>query len=249
MQIEIETGSGGERIRAERVLPGELEETGGRPGIIVVHDGNGFGEHAIGVANELARAGYVALAVDLYSRGAPPAGLPNEELLAFLRSVPDRQIVGDLQAAIDFLAADPAVAGQRIGMIGYCWGGACTFLASGHCRGLSAAVSWYGELRTEELNEKHPEHPVDAVAARSCPVLALFAELDPYVPVAYVDDLRERAPKNPIDLDIVVYPGLQHGFAHRGRDHFDLAGHEDGWARVWKFLEAWLSGDRGPRAS
>ncbi len=74
----------------------------------MVHDGTGFGEHAIGVAHELARAGYAALAVDLYSRGAPPAQISNPDLLAFLRSVPDHQIVADLQAAIDSLAADPA---------------------------------------------------------------------------------------------------------------------------------------------
>lgn len=231
MQIEFEAE--GDRIPAERVVPGP----GTHPGVIVVHDGNGFGPHAIGVANELAKAGYTALAVDLYSREGPPVGLPNDELLAFLRSVPDRQILGDLQAAIDFLAADPAVDGKPIGMVGYCWGGACTFLASAHCAGLSAAASFYGELRTEALNDKHPEHPIDAVEARRCPVVALFGELDPYVPVAYVDDLKQRAAGNPIDLEIVVYPGLDHGFAHRGRDVFDQAGHDDGWTRIRRLFE------------
>ena len=239
MQIEIEVG--GDTLRAEWIVPSANEastdEPASHPGVIVIHDGGGFGEHAIGVARELADAGYAALAVNLYSRGGPRPGLSNPELLAFLRSVPDQQIVSDLQAAIDFLAAQPEVRGQRIGMMGYCWGGACTFLASAHCRGLSAAVSWYGELRTEELNAKHPEHPLDAVDARTCPVLAMFAELDAYVPMTYVDELRARADRNPIELEIVVYPGLHHGFAHRGRDHFDQAGHDDGWARAWKLFD------------
>ena len=234
MQIEIE--SNGNKIPAERVVPGP----GAHPGVIVVHDGNGFGPHAIGVANEIAEAGFTALAVDLYSREGPPVGLPNDELLAFLRSVSDRQIIGDLQAAIDFLAADPAVAGNPIGMVGYCWGGACTFLASAHCTGLKAAASWYGELRTEELNDKHPEHPIDAVDARRCPVVALFGELDPYVPIAFVDQLRERASRNPIDLEIEVYPGLDHGFAHRERDHFDRTAHDDGWSRIWRLFDRTL---------
>jgi carboxymethylenebutenolidase len=231
MQIEIE--SNGNKIPAERVVPGP----GAHPGVIVVHDGNGFGPHAIGVANEIAEAGFTALAVNLYSREGPPVGLPNDELLAFLRSVPDRQIIGDLQAAIDFLAVDPAVDGNAIGMVGYCWGGACTFLASAHCTGLTAAASWYGELRTEELNDKHPEHPIDAVDARRCPVLALFGERDPYVPIAFVDELKERAPRNPIDLEIVVYPGLDHGFAHRERDPFDRTAHDDGWSRIWRLFD------------
>ncbi len=237
MQVEIE--SGGDRIRAERVVPDE----GTHPGVVVIHDGRGFGEHAVGVANELAQAGYAALAVDMYSREAPGADITNPLLKAFLRGVPDRQIVGDLQAAIDFLAADPAVRGRRIGMIGYCWGGSCAFLASGRCRGLSAVVSWYGELRTEELDARHPEHPIDALDERACPVLAMFAELDAYVSITHVEELRERVVRNPHDLEVVVYPGLHHGFAHRGRDHFDAAAHDEGWERIWKLFDRELQPD------
>jgi carboxymethylenebutenolidase len=232
MRLEIQSGQA--RLRADRFVP---EAAGSHPGVVVIHDGGGYGEHAIGVAQELAQGGSAALAVDLFSRRAPPANASNPELLAFLRSVPDAQIVSDIQAAIDFLAADPAARGKPIGLIGYCWGGACSFLASRHCHGLSAAVSWYGELRTEKLNALHPEHPVDAVAARRCPVLALFGELDEYVPMDFVEDLRARAPKNPVELDIVVYPGLHHGFAHRSRPHFDRAGHDDGWSRIWKLFD------------
>ena len=231
MQIEIESGQ--DRIEAVRVVP----DDGIHPGVIVVHDGGGFGEHAIGVAHELADNGYAALAVNLYSRGGPSADLTNPELLAFLRSMPDQQIITDLQATIDYFAADPAVQGQPIGMIGYCWGGACTFLAASRCSGLAAAASWYGELVTEELDARHPEHPMDALDDRTCPVLAMFAELDAYVSVDNVERLRGQVERNPHDLEIVVYPGLYHGFAHRGRDHFDVDGHDDGWRRIWALLE------------
>ena len=237
MQVEIE--SAGDRIRAERVVP----DVGTHPGVVVIHDGGGFGEHAVGVAHELAQAGYAALAVNLYSREAPAADITNPELLTFLRNMTDRQILGDLQATIDFLAADPAVQGQRIGMLGYCWGGSCTFLASGRCRGLSAAASWYGELRTEELDERHPEHPIDALDERSCPVLAMFAELDAYVSMAHVEDLRKRVDRNALDLEVVVYPDQHHGFAHRGRDHFDAPSHDDGWQRIWKLFDQQLRAD------
>jgi dienelactone hydrolase len=71
-------------------------------------------------------------------------------------------------------------------------------------------------------------------------VVALFGERDPYVPIAYVDELKERASRNPIDLEIVVYPGLDHGFAHRDRDHFDQAGHDDGWSRIWRLFDRTL---------
>lgn len=231
MKVEIESGA--DLIEAVRVVP----DGGVHPGVIVVHDGGGFGEHAIGVAHKLADAGYAALAVNLYSRGGPAPSLTNPELLAFLRSVPDHQIIADLQAAIDTFAADPAVNGQPIAMIGYCWGGAGTFLAAARCRGLSAAASWYGELVTEELDDRHPEHPTDALSDRACPVLALFAELDPYVLIEHVEQLRDRVDRNPNQLEVVVYPGLSHGFAHPGREHFDTAGHDDGWKRIWVLLD------------
>lgn len=238
--MHVEIASGSARIEGESFVPEGA--VGPSPGVVVVHDGRGFGEHAIGVARELAARGHAALAVDLYSRKRPAPDLPNPELKAFMRAVPDAQIVDDLQAAIDFLARHRAVEGRPIGLVGYCWGGACAFLASAHCRGLAAAVAWYGELRTEVLNDLHPEHPMDAVLARRCPTLALFAELDPYVPVADVETLRARHARSPgaHALDIVVYPGLGHGFAHRGRDHFDEKAHDDGWTRIGALFERTL---------
>lgn len=238
--MRIEIASSGGRIQGEYVAP----DAGPRPGVVVVHDGRGFGDHAIGVAHELAEQGYAALAVDLYSRGGPAADIANSELKAFMRAVPDRQIIADLQAAIDHLAQAPAVRGRPIGLIGYCWGGACAFLASAHCDGLAVAASWYGELRTEVLGALHPEHPMDALLARRCPVVALFAELDPYVPLAQVEELRERHASRPggFPLEIVVYPGVGHGFAHRGRDHFDAPSHDDGWNRIRQRFERALRG-------
>jgi len=235
--LQIELASYDDRIRGEYIVP----DAGLHPGVIVLHDGRGFGEHAVGVAHELAALGYAALAVDLYSRGRPAPDIANPDLKAFMRAVPDGQIVRDVQAAIDFLARDRAVRGRPIGLIGYCWGGACAFLAAAHCTGLAAVASWYGELRTEERNELHPEHPMDALLARRCPAIAFFAELDPYVSLQHVDQLRAlhaEAPR-PGDraLEIVVYPGVGHGFAHRGRDHFDAPAHDDGWKRINRLFD------------
>lgn len=237
--MRVDLTSNGDRIRGEYLVP----DGGLHPGVIVLHDGRGFGEHAIGVAQELAGLGYAGLAVDLYSRRQPASDIANPDLKAFMRAVPDAQIVGDIQAAIDFLAMDPAVRGRPIGLIGYCWGGACAFLASAHCRGLAAAVSWYGELRTEVLNDLHPEHPMDAVLARRCPTVALFGEHDEYVALSHVEELRARHAGAPGEqpLEIVVYPGVGHGFAHRGRDHFDAPAHDDGWKRIRRLFERALS--------
>ena len=98
-------------------------------------------------------------------------------------------------------------------------------------------------LRTEELGALHPEHPIDALDERTCPVLAMFAELDAYVSIDDVEVLRERAGRNALDLEVVVYPGLHHGFAHRDREHFDAPAHDDGWQRIWKLFDRQLRAD------
>jgi carboxymethylenebutenolidase len=205
----------------------------------VVHDARGYSDHVVGVVHELVEMGYAALAVDLYSRAAPAEDITIPDLKDFVRSVADGQIVGDLQVAIDFLAEAPAVQGGPIGLIGYCWGGTCAYLAAAHCEGLAAAVSWYGELRTEVLNDRHPEHPMDALLARRCPMVALFAEHDPYVPLPQVHELRERNARDPgeYELEMVVYPGVHHGFAHREREHFDAAAHDDGWQQIHRLFD------------
>ena len=233
--MELELESGGDRIRGEY----SAAEGGPHPCVIVVHDARGYSDHVVGVVHELVAAGYAALAVDLYSRGAPAEDITIPDLKNFVRSVADDQIVGDLQVAIDFLANARAVQGGPIGLIGYCWGGTCAYLAAAHCEGLSAAVSWYGELRTEVLNDRHPEHPMEALLARRCPMLALFAEHDAYVPLPQVDELRERHARNPgeHELEIVLYPGVHHGFAHRGREHFDAPAHDDGWRHIHRLFD------------
>lgn len=237
--MEVELDSGGDRIRGSFVAP----EGGPHPGVVVLHDARGFSEHVVGVIHELAGMGHAALAVDLYSRERPAPDIALADLKHFVRGVSDDQIICDVQASIDFLADHPAVRGRPIGSIGYCWGGTCAYLAAAHCDGLAAVVSWYGELRTEILNDRHPEHPLDALLARRCPVLALFAELDPYVPPSHVDELRARSARDPGQhpLEIIVYPGVHHGFAHRGRNHFDAPAHDDGWMRIRRFFDRLLA--------
>ncbi|MHB8233541.1 MAG: dienelactone hydrolase family protein, partial [Solirubrobacteraceae bacterium] len=110
------------------------------PGIVVIHEAGGLGEHIRDVANRLANIGYVALAVDLYTReGGPPDTSDVPAMMARLFSMSDATALGDLEGAADHLRGLDGVTG-RIGCIGFCMGGRYTLLLACASEKLNAAV-------------------------------------------------------------------------------------------------------------
>ncbi|HEY2217539.1 MAG TPA: dienelactone hydrolase family protein, partial [Solirubrobacteraceae bacterium] len=90
------------------------------PGMIVIHEAGGLGEHIRDVTNRLANIGYVALGIDLYTReGGPPDTSDLQALFARLFSMSDATALGDLEGAADYLRGLDGVTG-RIGCIGFC---------------------------------------------------------------------------------------------------------------------------------
>ncbi|HWF32030.1 MAG TPA: dienelactone hydrolase family protein, partial [Solirubrobacteraceae bacterium] len=114
------------------------------PGMIVIHEAGGLGEHIRDVVNRFANVGYVTLGVDLYTRegGPPPAG-DMEAIMARLFSMSDELALGDLEGAADHLRSLDGVTG-RIGCIGFCMGGRYALLLACASQKLNAAVDCWG---------------------------------------------------------------------------------------------------------
>jgi carboxymethylenebutenolidase len=223
--------SGAQRVRGALCLP---EGAGPHAGVVVIPDVWGLAPHYEQIAQKLAGEGYAALAIDLYSRGESPASYGPQRVMEFIQALPDLQVLGDLQAAIDFLRAHAALRGRRIGITGFCMGGMYALLAACRCRGLSAAVAWYGMLRAAALDANKPEHVLDAIAELAVPALALFGADDALIPAADVEALRERAAAAGRALEIVTYPGAGHAFNNDTRpDAFRPAASADGWKRLF----------------
>jgi carboxymethylenebutenolidase len=223
--------AGAQRVRGFFALP---EAGAARAGAVVIPDVWGPSPHYEQVARKLAAEGYAALAIDLYTRGESPQAFGPQRVTEFIQALPDRQVLGDLQGAIDFLAAHPALAGRRIGITGFCMGGMYTFLAACRCRGLSAAVAWYGMLRANARDANKPEHVLDAIADLGAPTLGLFGADDALIPPSDVDALRERAARAGRPLEVVVYPGAGHAFNNDTRpDAFRPHASADAWQRLF----------------
>jgi carboxymethylenebutenolidase len=144
-----------------------------------------------------------------------------------------------IQEAVDRLAADEAVARRKIAVIGFCMGGQYALLAACACRGLSACVPFYGMLRYAEGLDpsRKPRSPLEALADLRCPVLGLYGEEDPIIPVADVRELEERLAKSRQGGEVRLYAGAGHAFMNDTRpEMYRPTAAADAWPRSVAFL-------------
>jgi carboxymethylenebutenolidase len=214
-----------------------------QPGVVVIHDVWGLSDHTRDLARRFANEGFAALAVDLYRR-LPEVKI--EDPGRWIRELSDPEMLEEVQAAIDFLAAHPAVSGHRVGVVGFCMGGMYALLAAASCRELSASVVFYGLLSHARgmLHQqggldraRKPREPVAAAAELTCPLLGCFGEDDEFVPLSDVDRLRDALSGASHAADIVVYPGAGHAFMNDTRPAaFRPEMARRAWSRTLDFL-------------
>jgi len=176
---------------------------GQNPAVVVIHANQGLNDYARDIARRLARDGYVALAVDFLSRhGGTAAANPKGEGLSNIRELaPWQQVAEDSSAAFEYLRGQPFVRGDRLGLMGFCWGGEMTFSSATEVRGLSAVVVFYG---------RSPQ-PLDRVKTIEAPVLAHYGEKDPGVNKDIPGTVTAMQKYNK-PYSYKIYPGAQHGF-------------------------------------
>jgi carboxymethylenebutenolidase len=224
-------------------------EGGPHPGVVMVHDVWGVSDHTRDLAQRLASEGFSVLALDLYRR---KGDWKIENPGVWMRALSDPEAVADVQAAIDFLMGHTASRGCKVGVTGFCMGGMYALLAACACRGLSAAVPFYGLLSHEHgiLFDENgldaalkPRQPIDAANDLACPLLAFFGDEDEFIPASDIAQLKQRLAKLDQPSDVVIYPGAGHAFMNESRPEAYRAGAaSDAWSRTVAFLRAHLSG-------
>src|SRR5450432_3340194 len=167
--------SGDETVHAILYTP---ESKGLFPGIVVVHEWWGLNDWVKGQAAKLAGEGYAALAIDLY-RGK--VGTTPEEAHEIMRGVPEDRVKRDLEAAYQFLAAQPNVKPDRIGAIGWCMGG-------GYALDLALEEP---KLAADVINYGAPSTDAAAISKINAPILGLYGALDRGISPADVKQFGE----------------------------------------------------------
>ena len=214
-------------------------EDGVHPAVVMIPDVWGLSDHYRDLAGRLAGVGLAVLAIDPYRKTGQPELTDVESAMAWIRELSDPLLLETVQEAIDALAAHPAVAGSKIGITGFCMGGQYALLAACSCQGLSACAPFYGMLRyAEGLDQtRKPRSPLQALPDLTCPVLGLYGEEDPIIPVADVREMESVLSKSSHPFELKLYPGAGHAFMNEARpEMFRPEAAADAWSRLVAFL-------------
>ena len=233
-------------IRAENVeFPGKAGKLsdyaatssaqGKYPAIIIIHANQGLNDYTCDVARRLAKQGYVALAIDYLSRqGGTQKANPKGEGLDNIRKLePWQAVAEDTDAGFAYLKTLPAVRGDRLGLIGFCWGGEMTFSSATEVRGLKAVVVFYG---------RSPK-PLERLEKIQAPVLAHYGEKDPGVnqDIPSTEEAMKQYHKSYV---YKIYPGAQHGFhSDTSPERYHPEAAKEAWSKTLEFFNQQLRSD------
>ena len=210
----------------------------GLPVVLVVSEIFGVHEHIADVARRFAKAGYLALAPDLFVRQGD-AGREQSiaDLMAnIIRKTPDAQVMADLDAVVEWARTYGADT-RRLGITGFCYGGRITWLYSHYNPAVKAGVAWYGRLAGERT-AAWPKLPVDIAATLATPVLGLYGGKDQGIPLDTVEQMRTALAQGNGKSQIHVYPDAPHGFNADYRPGYDAQAAKDGWQRTLAWFKA-----------
>jgi len=232
---EISYEVNGFKVPAYRAMPAGKT---GLPIVLVVQEIFGVHEYIADTVRRFAHAGYLAIAPELYERQGDPRqyGEVSKLMSEVVSKVPDAQVMGDLDGALKWAAANGGDAGKA-GITGFCWGGRFVWLYAAHAP-VKAGVAWYGRVMGTP-SALTPRHPVDIAAGLKAPVLGLYGGDDSGIPLDTVGKMKallaEGSPAARAS-QIVVYPRTPHGFHADYRPSYRPKEAEDGWKRALEWF-------------
>ncbi len=193
---------------------------GGFPVVLVCHENRGLTDHIEDVTRRLAKAGYVALAVDLLSRQGGSRALSWDEVPGALGNMPPEQFVQDLRSGWTYLQGQAYALSERLGMVGFCFGGGVTWLAATRMPELKAAVPYYG-----------PHPPLAEVPQIQAAVLAIYGERDQRINQGIPEIEAAMQEHNKI-FEKRIYPNADHAFNNDTGSRYNPEAAQDAWRRT-----------------
>ena len=161
------------------------------PVILVVQEIFGVHEYIADTARRFAKAGYLAIAPELYARQGDPSKYSEMAKLMteVVSKVPDAQVMADLDGAVKWAGANGGNT-KKVGITGFCWGGRITWLYAEQSKNVKAGVAWYGRL-VGTPSALSPTNPLDLAAKLKAPVLGLYGGQDGGIPLTSVNQMKD----------------------------------------------------------
>ncbi len=202
-----------------------IPESGTGAGVIVLQEWWGLVPHIKDVADRFAAAGYVALAPDLYA-GVSTSSPDEAGKLMMALNIAETN--NKLRGAIDYLSANDATTGEKVGTIGFCMGGMLSLFAATKSEKVGACVVFYGIHPAVKLE-------LDGLTA---PVLGLYAENDKSVPPAAATGLEAKLTAHGKACEFKIYEDAEHAFFNDTRPEVYRADYaKDAWEKVLEFYK------------
>ncbi len=206
-----------------------------QPVVLIVHDWMGLADFQKNKAQEIAKMGYVAFAVDIYGKGVRPKDQNEAAQFAGKYRNGDRSLLRSrIKAAYDHVATLKAANTQKIVAMGYCFGGTTVLELARSGVNLAGTVSFHGNLATPRLE--------DAKNIKG-PVLVMHGNDDPFVKADEVATFKKEMSDAKVNMTFVGYNGAVHSFTipDAGNDNSKGAAYNaDADKKSWKEFTSFL---------
>ena len=218
------------------VIPGEQATIRGffarpdagrpKPAVLIIHEWWGLNDHIKDLAQRFAREGYVALAVDLYSRMGSPVTKDAAEAAKLMEKLQSQLALKDLNAATRYLKSQPFTDPSKIAAVGFCMGGTFALTLATHNSDIRASVPFYGQVP-----------PIDSFKYLLCPVLYIYGGQDTWITKQDVARLQQGLKDFSKPGEVLIYQDCPHAFFNDTRpDAHRPQQAKDAWTRVLRFL-------------
>jgi len=216
------------------------------PGVVVVQHIWGIDTSIRDTVRRFAKAGYVSIAPDLFSRLGAPSGDGASDFSIFspvAQKLVDDQVDGDIAAGAVWIRSRagvaPGVRPPKIGVNGFCMGGSISLRAAVDSPQFDAAAVWYGKIRqaTSALG-RATEISIAYTDKVLMPIVGSFGGRDTSIPV---DDVRTLQARLKVPNDLKIYDEAGHAFFDDQRQSYVASAATDGWRRTLAWFAKYLA--------
>jgi carboxymethylenebutenolidase len=205
-----------------------------RVGVVVLPDVRGLYHFYEELALRFAERGYAALAIDYFGRTAGVAKRDEDfPAMEHMMTTTPEGVQADAAAAVAYLRSPAGGSREAIFTVGFCFGGANSWLAAAGGHGLAGAVGFYG---MPGPRGERPG-PIDAVDRMQAPILALQGGADDHITAEINDAFDAALSAAGVEHEVVTMAGAPHSFFDRHQPAFQ-AQSDEAWTRTLDFIDA-----------
>jgi carboxymethylenebutenolidase len=209
------------------------------PIVLVIHEVFGVHEHIKDVCRRFAKAGYSAVAPELFVRQGDVSTITDiGQLIATIVSkAPDSQVLSDVDSAVEFAVESAGGDVNRLAITGFCWGGRIVWLYAAHSTALKVGGAFYGRL-IGQYSDNQPKFPIDVASSLNAPVQGFYGGLDHSIPLDSVDAMSAALKSANSPSFITVYPEAGHAFFADYRPSYNEEAAESAWTSLLSWFRS-----------